>query len=141
MRVQRTFLARACAAQPRTAVRTSALAASSSARMSTTIAAVEQGDSEKNPLLSELNRLRKPVELSEKYIDMSGAVIFREMMKEHGVEKVFGYPVTAPARPHQLAPTLPVVPSNRSLAPLSVPVYVYHAAILHRVQLIRLAAG
>ena len=36
---------------------------------------------------------------------------------------------------------LPVVPSNRSLAPLSVPVYVYHAAILHRVQLIRLAAG
>ena len=44
MRVQRTFLAGACAAQPRTAFRTSALAASSSARMSTTIAAVEQGE-------------------------------------------------------------------------------------------------
>ena len=45
-----------------------------------------------NPLVTELNRLRKPVELSEDYVGMSGAVIFRELMKEHGVKKIFGYP-------------------------------------------------
>ena len=35
---------------------------------------------------------RKPIELSEKYIGMSGATIFAEMMKEHDVELIFGYP-------------------------------------------------
>jgi glyoxylate carboligase len=35
---------------------------------------------------------RKPIELSEKYVGMSGATIFAEMMKEHEVEHIFGYP-------------------------------------------------
>jgi len=35
---------------------------------------------------------RKPIELSEKYIGMTGATIFAEMMKEHDVEHIFGYP-------------------------------------------------
>ena len=35
---------------------------------------------------------RKPIELSEKYIGMSGATIFAELMKEHEVDHIFGYP-------------------------------------------------
>jgi acetolactate synthase-1/2/3 large subunit len=43
-------------------------------------------------LEEELERLRSPVELSEDYVGMSGAAIFAQMMKDHGVEKIFGYP-------------------------------------------------
>ena len=35
---------------------------------------------------------RKPIELSEKYVGMSGATIFAELMKEHDVDHIFGYP-------------------------------------------------
>ena len=40
----------------------------------------------------ELQRLRKPQQLTEDYIGMTGAQIFAQMMKEHKVEKIFGYP-------------------------------------------------
>ena len=90
----RSILSRALGAHPRFVV-LPGLSYRTQIRMSSTIS--DAIDDESNPLVNELNRLRKPVELSEKYVDMTGAVIFREVMKEHGVEKVFGYPGARPA--------------------------------------------
>eukprot|EP01050_Picozoa_sp_SAG11_P005671 SAG11_NODE_408_length_9704_cov_6.496774_8_plen_203_part_00 len=77
----RTF----CAPLATRAVRLRALGITARASSST----VASGD---NPLMAELSRLRKPVELSDKYVGLTGAEIFRELMAENGVKKIFGYP-------------------------------------------------